>query len=779
MPKTIRKIAVLGSDVMGGQIAAHFANAGIPSLVFDATQRTAEKGIKALTRLRPKTYFDANNAKLLTPCNYKDHLKQLDEVDWIIETVAEESETKLNLFNKILRHAKPETIVSSNTSGLTLKELSQWMPPEFTAYFLVTHFFNPPRYMHLVEVVHNEYTRPEVVKKVVDFCENVLGKGVIIAKDTPNFIANRIGAYNFMMTFNTAQKMNLSVPAVDRLTGPLIGRPKSSTFRTADIVGLDVLTAAAATTYEKCPRDERRDTFRVPAILEQMIEKNWVGQKSGGGFYKIEGSALLALNPNTLQYERQEKVDFASLRRAEAQHSSAERIKTLVESNDVAGRFVWKILANTLIYAANRIPEVSDDIFDIDNAMKWGLGWESGPFQTWEALGLKETSERMKAEGRKIPLWVEAMILTGCSSFYASKQGKQYYFDINRGELQPGPENPRVIHLRLQKEKKGAVLRHNESASLVNLGGKVLCAEFHHPGSNLFNPEVLEILEEALEVIPRKGYKGLVITGQGANFCLGADLAIILKHCQSRAWNKLDAFSKTLQELGQRLRYAPFPVVCAPFSKTLGSGLELALAADFRVAAAEFYGGLTEIKAGLIPFGGGILRLLSNQTGLMKKENPGPFPPVKKVFEAILFRKISSSAAGAFKLGYLHRDDRIVMNRDHLLYEAKQSLLKMSVDYIAPPPYDQFFLPGEGGRLTLEVRLDFLLKRGKISKYDCEIGKKLAFVLTGGDNAHPMVPLSEQTLLDLERETFVELCKESKTQARLIHLLKSGKSLQN
>lgn len=774
MPEAIKKIAVLGTGVMGSQIAAHFANAGIPVLAFDISQKIAEKGLQALQNLKPSPYFEVKSSSRITPCNYKEHLERLDEADWIIETVIENLDIKSNLFNKILHYARPETIISSNTSGLTLKELSQWMPPEFTEYFLVTHFLNPPRYMHLVEVIHNEYTQAGVVKKVVEFCENILGKGVVVAKDTPNFIANRLGTYIFMMTLAVARKLNLPVEAVDQLTGPLIGRPPSATFRTADMVGLDTLATAAAITFEKCPHDESRQIFRLPGILEKMLEQKRVGQKSSGGFYKEEGTLRLSLNLNTLEYAPLKKIDLKKLARVRGQRGAAAKIKALVDGNDMAGKFAWEILANTLIYAANRVPEVSDEILNIDNAMKWGFGWELGPFETWEALGLQQTAARMKAEGRKVPLWIEAMIRAGVSSFYTRQEGRQSYFDINRGQLRPVIENPRVISLQLQKEKKGALLLRNDSASLIDLEDGVLCAEFHHPHearSNLLNPAMIDILEEALEIIPQKSYKGLLIASQAANFCAGADADIFLKLCRKKAWEKLNVLSKAFQEIGQRLRYAPFPVVSAPYEKTLGAGLELALAADCRVAAAEFYGGLNGGSAGLFPCGGGILRILGNLIDQEQKNLPGPFPPVKKAFDSIFCGRVSSSAAEALKMGCLQEGDRIVINPAHLIYEAKQTLLKMAENYVVPQPYDHLLLPGEGGRLALEVHLDNLLKRGEISVYDCLFGKKLAYVLTGGEKAHPITPLREQTFLDLEREAFVNLCQEPQAQERLAHFI--------
>ncbi len=781
MTMKIQKAAVLGTGVMGSQIAAHLSNAGIPCLAFDISQDVAEKGIQAALKLKPAPFYNPKSAKLITPCNYDEHLEMLKEVDWIIEGVIERLDIKQQLFNRIIPHLKPGAIVTSNTSGLSLKEMCEGMPEDFRKRFLVTHFFNPPRYMHLLEIVPGEDTLPEVVADIAEFCENVLGKGVVYAKDTPNFIANRIGVFGMMATLAAARKMNLSVEEVDAMTGPVLGRPKSATFRTADVVGLDTLAHVANTAYQKCPDDESREIFKIPDFLAKMIENKWLGQKTRQGFYKKEGKTILALDLETMEYHPKKKVRMDGIRVAKSHHKTAGKIKALAYNPDKAGQFAWEILADTLIYSANRIPEIADDIVNVDNALKWGFGWQLGPFEIWDALGLERSLRRMKDAGKKPPRWVEEMVQNGHTSFYRSQDGRASYYDVHSKSYQPMPENPRVVHLKLLKEK-GRVLRENWGASLIDLGDGVLCAEFHsiaQPDFNPLDPAMFDILSEALEIIPREGFTGLVIANQSPHFSAGANLAMIMSMCENREWERINLVSKLFQDIGQQLKYSPFPVVSAPFNMCLGGGLEIAAAANRITASAELYAGLVEVGVGLIPGGGGTLRVLLNFIRKMERMRPGPFPPVQKAFETIAYAKVSSSAAEAMKLGYLTKEDRIVINPDHLIYEAKQTVLDLAKDYQAPEPNTEIYLPGEGGRMTIEVTLENLLKHGVISPHDMLIGKKLAYILTGGERGGYTTPVDEQYQLDLEREAFVSLCGEPKTQDRIRHMLKKGKPLRN
>ncbi|NOX37105.1 MAG: 3-hydroxyacyl-CoA dehydrogenase [Calditrichaeota bacterium] len=781
MAYSIKKVAVMGTGVMGSQIAAHLANAGIPSLAFDISQEVAEKGIQMAASIKPAAFYDPKFIQRIQPCNYDDHLHLLKEVDWVIEAVVERLDIKRALFERMLPHLRPGNIVTSNTSGISIQEMIQGFPESFRQHFMVTHFFNPPRYMHLLELVSGDDTLPEVLQTLVTFGENVLGKGIVYAKDTPNFIANRIGVYGMMLTLRLAREMGLTVDEVDALTGTLIGRPKSATFRTADVVGLDTLAHVANTAYQKCTTDEAREVFQIPDFLQQMIERKWLGQKSGQGFYKKEGKEILALNLDTLEYEPRKKVAFDSVQQFKRLPRTEDRLRSLAFASDKAGKFIWEVLANTLIYAANRIPEIADDVLNIDNAMKWGFGWEFGPFETWDILGVEQTVQRMEEEGKAVPEWVRTMLQKGQRSFYTIQEGKLIFYDPLKQTPTPAPDNPRVIRLKVEKSRR-PIIAENGSATLLELGDGVLMVELHskyQPNMNPIDDEMLALIGQALRIIPQKGYRGLVIGTQAQNFSVGANLAMILELIKQQAWEKVEALSKTFQDLGQALKYAPFPVVSAPFNMTLGGGFEISAAADRMVACAELYVGAVEVGVGLIPGAGGTLRILLNFIRMMQPMRSGPFPPVQKAFETIAYAKVSSSAAEAIKMGYLTPEDSIVINPDHLIYEAKQLVLKLAEGYTPPEPQKEIYLPGEGGRLVIEASLDDMRKRGLISDYDRFIGQKLAYVLTGGDKASPTNPVDEQYLLDLEREAFVTLCQQPKTQERIVHMLKTGKPLRN
>lgn len=781
MTVQIKKVAVLGTGVMGSQIAAHLSNAGIPSLAFDISQEVAEKGIEAATKIKPAAFYNPKSVKLIKPCNYDDHLELLKEADWVIEGIVERLDIKQKLFEKIVPCLKEDAIISSNTSGLSLKEMSQVLSANFKKRFLITHFFNPPRYMHLLEIVSGEQTLPEVTETTVQFCENVLGKGIVYAKDTPNFIANRIGVYGMMMTLEVSRKMNLSVEEVDAVTGTAVGRPKSATFRTADLVGLDTLAHVSMTAYEKCENDEARDIFKIPEFLKKMIESKWLGQKVGQGFFRKEGKEILSINLENFEYSPRKKVRFDGLRMSKRHHNTADKIRAFAFNPDKAGKFVWEILSNTLIYTANRIPEISGDIVNVDNAMKWGFGWELGPFEIWDALGLGLSLKRMKYEGKKIPAWVDEMDQKGVDSFYHSENGRAYFHDVKSKKQKEVTADPKKINLKLERQKQ-EVLSENWSASLIDIGDGVVCAHLHsiaQPAFNPLDPAMFDILSEALEMIPQNGYKGLVIASQAQHFSVGANLALILDTCKKKDWSHLEHMSKTFQDVGQQLKFAPFPVVSAPFNMTLGGGFEVSSPADRIVTSAELYIGAVEVGVGIIPGGGGNLRVLLNFMEMMQKMRPGPFPPVQKAFETIAYAKVSRSAAEGVKLGYLKPQDKIVINPDHLIYEAKNMVLELAKDYTPPEPKKDIYLPGEGGRLAIEVTMDGILKQGLISEHDLLIGKKLAWVLTGGDKGSPTNPVDEQYLLDIEREAFLELAKTKKSLERMEHMLKTAKPLRN
>ena len=781
MEPKIEKVVVLGAGIMGSQIAAHLANAGVPSLMFDISQEIAEAGLKAAEKVKPAALYSPRYAERITPCNYDDHLDRLKEADWIIEVVVERLDIKKELFKKIIPYLKPTAMLTSNTSGLSLAEMTAELPANLKKRFMITHFFNPPRYMHLLEIISGKETSPEVLKAAVFLGENYLGKGIVYAKDTPNFVANRIGVYSMMLALKLTEEMHLRVEEVDKLTGPIIGHPKSATFRTADLVGLDTLAHVSRTAYDKCTNDENRDLFLIPPTLNYLLENNSLGAKTKKGFYQKVGKDILSLNLETKDYKPQKKVRLDGYRVAKRQWSTAGKIRELAYSDDVAGKFIWELLSNTLIYSANRIPEIADDIVNIDNAMKWGFGWELGPFETWEALGLDRSLDRMESEGKTVPGWIKEMSNSGKRSFYHQPNGKLQYYDVPAKKYQDIKENKKIIRFNSLKSS-GKELLKNWNASLIDLDDGIGLVEFHSIVQPQYNPldvTMADMIFDAINYVSKAGFKGLVIGHQGQQFSVGANIALILKYVEEKDWNKLEQLSKNFQDMTQKIRYAPFPIVAAPFGMCLGGGFEMIAACDSRVASAELYCGLVEAGVGIIPGAGGNLRLLMNNMKAMERGRPGPFPPVQKTFEDIGFAKVSTSAKEAVFLGYLTKDDKIVINPDHLIYEAKQETLRLAKGYRPPEPYKEIYLPGEGGRLAIEGTIEGFAKSGTISRHDALIGKKLAFVLTGGNKASPLKPVDEQYMLDIERQTFLSLCGEPLTQQRLEHMMKTGKPLRN
>ena len=781
MSQNIEKVAVLGAGVMGAQIAGHLANAGIPSYLFDINDELAKNGVESLTSLKPAPLYKPKNAELVTPCTYDNDIEKISEVDWVLEAVVERLDIKEQVYNNLLPHLKDTAILTSNTSGIPLTDLTSSLPDGVKQRFMITHFFNPPRYMQLLELVRGEHTSDETYNTLVEFGESVLGKGIVHAKDTPNFIGNRIGVYGMMVTMNLAIKQGLTIEEVDKLTGPISGRPKSATFRTADVVGLDTMRHVSKTTYEKALDDEERDMFIIPDILNQLIDSGRLGQKTKAGFYKKnEDRSIHSVDFKTGEYTPQEKVRFDCFRIAKDRQKLPDKLKALCYGDDRGSKYFWEITAKTLIYSANRIPEISDDIVNIDNAMKWGFGWEKGPFESWDAIGVQKSVDRMKTEGKKVPSWILDMLESGRDTFYTTENGEQaYWCPIEKHSVAIKP-NPKVINLAIYKTGN-KTLKRDLSASVNDLGDGILNVEFHsilQPTLNPIDGSYIEMINFALDLIETGDYKSMVLGHQGANFCAGANLNLILELCQNNMWDELDFAIKTLQDTTQRIRFSKSPVVAAPFQLALGGGVEIVQPAAHRVVAAETYMGLVEVGVGLIPGGGGNLRMILNAmdggTGRM-----GAFQKIQKTFETVGFAKVATSADEAKHLGYLKKDDTVVLNRDHLIQTAKNKALELADGYEPPTYRDNLKLPGAGGRTAMSMALKGFKMQGKISEHDVLIGEKLAYVMTGGDKAGLTKTVDEQYILDIEREAFISLGGEKLTQDRISYMLKKGKPLRN
>jgi 3-hydroxyacyl-CoA dehydrogenase len=794
MVKRIRRAAVLGSGVMGSGIAAHLANVGIPTLLLDIVPRelTKEEEAKGLTlehkevrnrlvnqalqkllKQKPAPLMSKANLSLIEVGNFEDDFHRLAEADWIIEVVVENLDVKKSVFARVDEVRKPGTIVSSNTSGISIEAMAEGRSEDFKKHFLGTHFFNPPRYLKLLEIIPTKDTDPEVVSYMKMFGEEVLGKGVVMAKDTPNFIANRIGTYGLLVTVREMMKGGYSVGEVDSITGPLIGRPKSATFRTLDVVGLDTFIHVANNVFEKVEGEEK-EAFRVPDFMKAMMEKGWLGSKSGQGFFVKQGKEIFELNYETLEYEPRKKLTTPAVEMSKQAKGLANKLKALVYADDRAGTFLWKITAPALLYSAKLLGEIADDIVAIDRAMKWGFGWELGPFEMWDAIGVEPSVRKMQAEGMEIPSWITDMLANGFTSFYQSEKGQVFYYD--RGEYKPIEENPKAIHIKRIKEQKG-VIKKNSGASLIDLGDDVALLEFHSP-NNAIGTDIVQMINYALEEVDRN-YKGLVIGNQGKNFCVGANLAMMLMEAQDENYFELELAVRQFQQAMMNIKYSPKPVVAAPFAMTLGGGTEVCLATAHIQAAAETYMGLVEVGVGLIPGGGGNKELYIKHLNSLPNGIDFDLQKIaNKVFETIAMAKVSGSAAEARELNFLNQRDSITMNSDHLIYEAKQAVISLYDQGYRPPVRKKVPVVGETGYATMLLGAQSMFHSGYISEHDLKIAKKLAYVIAGGKVPYG-TEVDEQYLLDLEREAFLSLIGEPKTQARMQHMLVKGKPLRN
>ena len=791
---------------MGARIAAHVANAGIPCFLLDIVpaelnadekrkgltlespavrNRIVLAGLEAAKRSRPAAFFTPETARLVTPGNLEDNLAWCGQADWIIEAVAENLEIKRKLFERVEGVRKPGTIVTSNTSGLPIDLIAEGRSEDFQQHWAGTHFFNPPRYMKLVELIPGPKTLPGVLATLDEICDLRLGKGVVIAKDTPNFIANRIGTYAMLNVLKQMQTLEMTIEEVDACTGPAIGQPKSATFRTADIVGLDVLVHVVRNIHDKIPNDESREMWRVPAFVEEMIKRGWLGDKTGSGFYKRVkkggDSEILALDWQKMEYRPRQKAKFGSIEGGKQIEETRERIRALVGpamdgKGDKANRFLWSCLSENCLYAARRVPEIANSVVDVDRAMRWGFAWELGPFELWDAIGVARMAEALGREGKQIPPVVSEVLASPKKSFYETEKGGARYFDLGAKAMKPVPEPAGIIILKSLKDRSG-VVQTNAGASLIDLGDGVVCCEFHSK-MNSIGGDIGAMIHAGVKRLGSE-FDAMVIANQAPNFSVGANLMLLLVTAQEGEWDDIHMAVRQFQGVNMAIKYAPGPVVAAPQGMALGGGCEISLSSARIHSASEAYIGLVETGVGLIPGGGGTKEMLirANEHAAAG-EDLDLFHALKPIFENIAMAKVSTSGEEARSLGYLRRSDLIAMNRDRQVADAKATALALVREGYHPPAPAQIRVLGEEFLAGAKLAIHMLVRGEFASEHDAVVARKLAYILAGGSITAPQT-VSEQYVLDLEREAFVSLCGERKTQERIAHTLKTGKPLRN
>lgn len=801
MKRIIKKVAILGSGVMGSRIACHFANIGCEVLLLDIvpkelTETEKSKGQtindasvrnrivnEALTfalQSNPSPIYRKSFANRISTGNFEDDINKISDCDWIIEVVIERLDIKQQVFENVEKFRKQGTIISSNTSGIPIHLMLDGRSDDFKAHFCGTHFFNPPRYLQLLELIPTPETNPELIDFLMDYGQRFLGKKTVLCKDTPAFIANRVGVYSIMSLFHAVKELDLTVEQVDKLTGPVLGRPKSATFRTCDVVGLDTLVHVANGLKANCPNDEEKSLFDLPDYISKMIENKWLGSKTGQGFYKkvknSDGSSeILALDLKTLEYRSQEKVKFPTLEMAKPIEDLHQRNKMLFMGMDKAGEFYRKLFGGLFAYVSNRIPEISDDLHKIDDALKAGFGWELGPFETWDLVGLDQGLKFISKENKQVATWVSEMKSQGFTSFYKKEKGQKYYYDLTSKSYKviPGTENLILLDA-LRDENK---VWGNADTTLVNIGDGILNLEFHTK-MNTIGGGVIEGINKAID-IAEKEYKGLIISNTGQNFSAGANVGMIFMMAAEQDYDELNFAVKTFQDTMMRVRYSNIPIVVAPHNMALGGGCELSLHADKVVAHAELYMGLVEFGVGLIPGGGGSKEFAKRLSDELK-EGDIKINRLRERFLTIGQAKVSTSAYEAFDLGYLREGiDEVIVSRDHQLLRAKNACLELAnKGYVAPKREKNVTVLGQEGLGIVYVGANSMLSGNYMSEHDGVISEKLGYVLCGGDLSENTV-VSEQYLLDLERKAFIELCQQRKTLERLESLVKSGKILRN
>ncbi len=797
--RNIKKAAVLGAGVMGSTIAAHLANAGIDVLMLDIVpkelteeekkkgltledkavrNRIAAQALEKLKKMKPAALYVKDYIKNIEIGNFEDDMGRIADCDWVIEVVVENMEIKKKLLTeKVVPNISSTAILSSNTSGLSINAMAEFVPEDLRKRFLVTHFFNPPRYMRLMEIVPSKYTDPEVVKFMADFISFRLGKGIVYAKDTPNFIGNRIGVYLMFAAIKHMKELGLSVEEVDTIAGPVMGFPKTAVFRLADLVGVDTLVHVAKNTYENLDPsvDDEREIYKVPQFLEEMVKKGLLGNKTGKGFYykeKKDGKKVIYYyDIDSGEYKEVTKPKFASVDAAKQGKNLKEKINILINGKDKAAEFAWRLLRDALIYSYKRIPEIADDVVNIDNAMKWGYNWSLGPFELFDVVGVKKFVERAKADGVKVPEGLE-----GIEAFYKFEDGKEYYFDILNREYKEKPRKKTHISLEILK-KTGHLVEENSGASIIDLGDGVFNLEFHTK-MNAIGAEIISMAKKAVKRAEEEGV-ALVISNQGKLFSAGANLALIATSIAEGAFDDIYMAVKQFQDMTMGFKYTRVPVVAAPFNITVGGGCETCLHSDAIVAHAETYMGLVEIGVGLIPAGGGTKEMAIRAIDIVKRfKAPDVTPFIAKYFENIAMAKVSTSAREAFELGYMDDSDSVTMDIDNLVYDAKQVALALARNYRPSKPATDIPAPGRDVFATIKNLLWTMWKGGYISEYDKHIAEKIAYVMTGGD-VPPATMITEEYMLELEREAFLSLCGEKKTIERIQHMLKTGKPLRN
>ena len=807
MGYTINRVTVIGAGTMGAAIAAHLANIGIPVYLLDIVpwkltpkeidegltldhpavrNRIVNEGWQRCLKARPANLFTKDVAELVTLGNLEDNIDWVGEADWIVEAIIEQLEPKRQLMARIEEARKPGSIVSTNTSGIPIKEIAGGRSDEFRAHFLGTHFFNPPRYLKLLEIIHHEQTKPEVVESMKEFATRTLGKGVVIAKDTPNFVANRFFSIFGSHMLNYALDNGYTVEEVDALTGPLIGRTKAATFRLFDLVGFDIHAQVSSNLYTAIPHDPYREEMKhakALELIEAMLERKWLGNKTGQGFYKRvdtkEGRQFWALDLETLEYQPPVKPRFESVGKHKDVEEVGERINRLCAEDDRAGRFIWDIVSFGLNYAASIVPGVADEILSIDNASKWGYGWELGPFEIWDALGVGESVERMEAGGMAVTPWVKEMLAAGHTRFYRKENGHLYYYDPATKGYVAVKADPRAIVIKELKSEEGRVIAHNPSASLVDMGDGVLCLEFHSK-MNALDTDISRMMAQArLEL--EGDWVGLVIGNQGEHFSAGANLFMLAGAAQQGEWGQAEAAVKMAQDGAMAFRYSPKPVVSAPFNMTLAGGAEAMMGASAICAAAESYIGLVEMGVGLVPAGGGCKELVRRVVSPVARSAPNAdlLPFLQRIFDTIAMAKVSGCAEEARQWGFLSSADRIIMNRDHLLHEAKRTVLEMAESGYRPPVRGkEIWATGANSLAALQMMIWGMKEAGWASEHDALIANKTAYILCGGKLAKPQW-VDPQYILDLELEAFLSLLGEQKTIDRIWHMLNTGKPLRN